>query len=132
MKDLTVLQAKRIGVYRCHPGTPLMEAARQMAAEEISMLVVEDPEGFLVGIITRVDLIRASQESEFWPEQPVEDHMSQEVITVTPYERLSRVAQLMLTEGVHRVVVVQEEENKKRALGVISAADLIYHMVKNL
>ncbi len=131
MKDLTVLQAKRIGVYRCRQGTPLIEAARQMAEEEISTLVVEDQDGFLVGIITRIDFIRASQGDETWRTQPVEDHMSREVITITPYERLSHVAQLLLDKGVHRVVVVQEEEGKKRPLGVISAADLIYHMVKN-
>jgi hypothetical protein len=36
-----------------------------------------------------------------------------------------------LDQQIHRVVAVREEGGKKRPISVVSAADIVYHMVKN-
>jgi CBS domain-containing protein len=130
VKDLTVLQAKRFGVYHCTTDTTLFEAAHRMVEEDISGLVVIDEEGYLKGIITRSDLMRAYASGAEWHEQTVEGHMSTQVVTVTPQERLSQVAQLLLDKQIHRVVIVHPEGGKLRQVGVISDADLVYHLTK--
>jgi len=130
VQDLTVLQAKRYGIFSCHDRTALLDAARRMADEDISALVVTDSDGSLAGIITRTDLVRAHQARANWATQTVQDHMSQPVVTVTPQHKLSHVAELLIEKQIHRVVVVQEENGKQRPVGVVSSADLVYHMAK--
>lgn len=128
--EINVLQAKRFGVLSCHPDTVMEEAARKMVSEDISALVVEDDLGYLEGIITRTDLLTALTRNEDWRAQPVKDYMSREVVTVSPQTQLQEIARLLLDRQIHRVVAVREEEGKMRPVAVISAADLVYHMVK--
>lgn len=131
MADPTVLQAKRYGVFSCHFNDTLLDAAKRMATEEISALVVVDDEGYLAGIITRTDLVRAYKDSEQdWAGRKVEAYMVREVITTLPQDHLSHVADLLLDNKIHRVVVVQDEKGFKRPVGVVSSTDLVYHMAK--
>ncbi len=130
MPEITVIQAKRYGIYSCHCSTLLLEAARRIAEEDISTLVVVDDEGYLLGVITRIDLVRARYEREDWRTLPVERYMSRPVVTVSPRDTLSHVASLLLEKQIHRVVVVQGEKGKQRPLAVVAAADVVYHMIK--
>jgi CBS domain-containing protein len=50
---------------------------------------------------------------------------------VTPQTNLVRVAEILLEQQTHRVVAVQEEGGKKHPISVVTAADIVYHMVKN-
>jgi CBS domain-containing protein len=127
---MTVLQAKRFGTIFCDSHTTLLEAARTMVSEDISGLVVQDSQGYLSGVITRADLLRALIDHEDWALQPVEDFMSREVITVQPNDRLEHVARLLLDKGIHRVVIVQKDHDHLRPVGVISDGDLLYHMIR--
>jgi len=130
--ELTVLEAKRFGVFSCSQDCLLSVAARRIIEEDISTLVVVDQEGCLAGIITRTDLIKAWLNSPDWSTEPVSKFMNANVVTVTPQTRLSRVAEMLLKKQIHRVVVVKEENDcKKRPLSVVSATDLVYHMVNN-
>lgn len=130
MKDPTVSQAKRYGVFSCCHRSNLLQVARKMADEDVSALVVLDEEGYLVGLISRMDLLRARVQCDNWAAEPVEAWMSQQVVTVSPRDKLSYVADLLLNKQIHRVVAVQEDNGRKRPLAVISSADLVYHMVK--
>jgi CBS domain-containing protein len=129
--DLTVLQAKRFGVFSCNKENTLLEAAQRMVEEDISALVVVDENGFLAGIITRTDLMRAFVSLEDWEKHKVSSLMSPEVVTVTAQTNLLRVAEILLDQRIHRVVAVREEDGKKRPISVVSAADIVYHMVKD-
>lgn len=129
-KGHTVLEAKRYGIYSCYHNTPLLEAARKMVTEDISSLVVLDNEGFLTGIITRTDLVRAYLKDDSWEDLPVSDYMSSEVVTVDPKATLMEVASLLQEKHIHRVVVVRVEDGKQRAVAVVSDSDLVYHMIK--
>ena len=131
MPETTVMQAKRLGVYSCGPDSPLLDAARQMTEEDVSALVVSDAQGFLAGIITRIDLLRAHAAHAEWSKYRVGDYMNPNVVTVSMETTLSQVAETLLSHHIHRVVVVRPEGDRLRPMAVISAADLLYHMVKH-
>lgn len=129
-KGRTVLEAKRYGVYSCYRNTPLLEVSRKMVTEDISSLVILDDDGYLTGIITRTDLVRAYLENEDWEKLPVSAYMSSNVVTVSTKATLLEVAKLLLENRIHRVVVIREENNKNRAVAIVSDSDLVYHMIK--
>jgi CBS domain-containing protein len=130
-KGHTVLEAKRYGVYSCYRNTPLLEAAQKMVTEDISSLVVLNDDGYLTGIITRTDVVRAYLQNDGWENFPVADFMSADVITVSPKATLAEVAKLLQERHIHRVVVVREEDGgKQRAVAIVSDSDLLYHMIK--
>ena len=132
IEDQTVLEAKRIGVFSCKIGTTLGDAARYMVSEDVSALVVTDEEGCLAGIITRTDLLRALLASSAWEVHTIDEYMIVDVVTVSPQTRLSQVAELLLQKHIHRVVVVRDDDGKSSPISVVSAGDLVYHMVKNM
>jgi CBS domain-containing protein len=131
MRDITVLQAKRLGIYSCTSAVTLHEAAKLMVTEDISGLVVLDPDGYLAGVITRTDLLRSARAGADWRLASVEEYMNSQVVTVAPEDLLSHVTRTLLEHGIHRAVIVQSENEKLRPVGVISDADLIYHMIKD-
>lgn len=130
MKELTVLEAKRFGVFSCQAHETMGSAARQMADRDISCLVVVDAEGFLEGLITRTDLMRACVADDGWRNTPVSDYMSRDVVTVSTEDTLDTVMRLLVGKHIHRVVAVQEEEGKPWPMAVLSAADIVYHMMR--
>lgn len=130
MSKTTVMQAKRLGVLTCTPDTKLVDAAERMTGEDVSALVVVNEEGYLVGILSRIDLLRAWDKSPAWAGQAVAEYMSAQVVTVGLNSSLAEVCDLLLNERIHRVVAVRHEGDKMRPVAVISAADVIYHMVK--
>ena len=130
MPNTTVMQAKRLGVLSCTPGTTLSDAAQRMTDEDVSALVVVDEEGYLVGVLSRTDLLRAWDKGGPWAERTVGQYMSTQVVTVGLSTTLGEVVDLLLNERIHRVVVVRSEGDRMRPVGVVAAADIVYHMVK--
>ena len=128
MKTRTVLQAKRLGIVSCHDDDPLETIVRRMADDDISALVVIDPGGYLEGIISRSDVLRAYAQSTNWRSDTVEQYMTRTVITVTPETKLIEAADLLVNKHIHRVVVVREEEGGSRPIAVISDSDLVCDM----
>lgn len=133
MLNQTALEAKRYGVLVCENCMTLGDAIKQMVSEDISALVITDQDGFLAGILSRTDIIRAAiaQDDDWW-RQPVGAFMNSEVITVPPEATLRDVGILLLDNRIHRVVVAYDEGGKKRPLSVISATDIVYHLAKGV
>jgi CBS domain-containing protein len=128
----SVLESKRYGVYTCHADAALLDASRQMVDEDVSCLVVITTDGYLAGIVTRFDLMRACLHHDGWDRLPVSAVMTRDVVTVSPETTLYEVAQLLDSKGIHRVVAVREENGRLRPISVVSASDLVYHMVHDL
>jgi CBS domain-containing protein len=130
MKDVSVLAAKRLGISQCACDTTTGEIARKMDKEDISSLVVVDGEGFLKGIVTRTDVVRAALEKpEGWRETLCCDWMTEDVITVKPSTSLASTAHILQAKHIHRVVVVQADGDRLRPIAVLSDSDIIYHLV---
>lgn len=129
--ELTVIEAKRYGVFTCRETCTLNEASRHMVDEDVSALVVVDDQECMSGIISRIDILRAWVSSPDWKTKVVSDCMNSQVVTVTPEATITDVARLLLERQIHRVVVVRDEEGSQHPVSVVSAADLIYHLVND-
>ena len=130
MRELTVLEAKRFGVITSKASRTLGSAACMMQENNISALVVVDDEGFLAGVITRTDLVRACYERADWERQMVQAYMNTDVVTVYLDDHLERVMELLLDRHIHRVVAVEPVGDKLKPRVVLSAADIVYHMAR--
>lgn len=130
MKNVSVLAAKRLGITCCGCNTPLQEVAQLLVAEDISCLAVTDDNGYLKGIITRTDIVRAALEHpESWREALTCNWMTSNVITVKPSTSLESTAHILQAQHIHRVVVVEEDEGGLRPIAVVSDGDIVYHLV---
>ena len=126
----TVLEAKRYGVYTCKATTTMIDAARTLLEKDVSALVVVADDETLVGVLSRTDLLRAYVDHEDWANLLVSQYMSTDGVTVTPQTLLFDVAQLLLKNHIHRLVVLRQEGNRQRPVAVVSDGDFVYHMVK--
>ena len=130
MRTLSVMQAKRFGVWTTASTATLLEVAREMVDRNISGLVVVDAEGCLEGLITRTDLVRAAHDRRDWMNLTANDYMVRNVVTVRLDDTLQHVMDLLIEHHVHRVVAVESENDKLRPIAVLSAADVVYHMAQ--
>jgi DeoR family transcriptional regulator, catabolite repression regulator len=130
--DQTALEAKRYGVFTSESSMTLAEATRRMVVEDVSALVITDADGYLTGILSRTDVIRAAIQMQDWQDRLVEEFMNTEVVTVPIQTTLRDVAEILLDHRIHRVVVIREDEGRKQPLSIISAADVVYHLAKDL
>lgn len=129
--DQTILETRRFGVIGCEQNKTLGEAGKRMAEEDIGALIVVDEDGFLAGLLTRADLLRARKSLPEWKTQPIKDFMQREVVTVLPNARLKDIADLLLEKQIRHVIVARTEDGKKRPIAMISEADILYHMVQD-
>lgn len=130
IKEIFVLRAKRFGIYHCSANCTLKQAAKLMTERNISSLVITAATGELEGIITRTDLVRACYEREDWADSRVQDYMNANVVTVQLDDTLDDVMELLIVQHIHRVVAVREEDGKTMPVGILSAADVVYHMAQ--
>ena len=101
--------------------TPVVEAARLMAAEEVGSLIVTRGDE-MVGIVTQRDIVEAQlMSSEFYEKLTVGDIMATQVVSISPDADLWQAIALMDQTGKKHIPVVSGNET----IGVISATDLI-------
>ncbi|MHA1247848.1 MAG: CBS domain-containing protein [Candidatus Thorarchaeota archaeon] len=101
--------------------TPVVEAARLMAAEEVGSLIITRGDE-MVGIVTQRDIIEAQlMSSEFYEKLTVGDIMATQVVSISPDADLWQAIALMDQTGKKHIPVVSGNET----IGVISATDLI-------
>ncbi|MDH3592919.1 MAG: CBS domain-containing protein [Planctomycetota bacterium] len=120
------------------PATPLREFARLCAEDNVSGAPVVRVDGALVGIISRTDLMRRLLEDDpmFGGSSPAEglpsigednrqvaDVMETKVVSVAPDTPVHEVAELMVEDRIHRVLVVENDE----PVGIITSLDLLAH-----
>ena len=103
---------------------PIGEAELLLKSYRISGLpVVQD--GALIGVLSQTDLLNA-RSSELiganWERVRVRHLMSRPAVTVHLNTSVERAARLMLEKHIHRLVVVDEEEEP---IGVVTSSDLL-------
>ena len=128
----TVTEAKRFGCYHCYADTPMVDAVKRLVDNDISSLVVTEHDGYLAGVITRMDVLRCYLAHDDWEQQSVGEYMTRQVVTVSPDDQLRDVADLLLEKHIHRVIVVREENGKQQPVAVVSDSDLVYHLMKEV
>ena len=118
----TKVQDVMTGSPRCvTPETPVAEAAQLMESEDVGALPVLDGDE-LAGMVTDRDIvIRAVAKGKDPRGMPVREVLTREVVAVGADEDLSKALELMASNQVRRLPVVDEGN---RLVGVVAQADL--------
>ncbi len=122
----------------------LAAAGGILQREHISGAAVIDSAGRCVGVISTTDFLSAASRDqkgrvahgaeepcfsewqvfdvESLPADEVRNHMSRDVVTVTPTTPIADVARMMLDAHIHRVFVVDDQ---RRPVGIVSSTDIV-------
>ena len=121
----TVSDAMHPGILSCEPDANATEVARLMASHHVHCVAVvgishENPECFVWGIISDLDLVAAGIRDEREP--TARELAGQPVITVTPSVPLREAGEVMLRNGVSHLVVTDADAG--RPIGILSTLDV--------
>jgi len=127
----------------------LIETAKFLAERKISGAPVINKEGKLEGIISEKDLFKALYPShaEFYEtpgvwldldkleestagsaHKSIKDFMSRQVVTVNKDTSVMQVGSMMLVRGIHRIVIVSQENNIE---GIVTRQDIYKTILKD-
>lgn len=108
------------------PDTAIAEVAEILDLHQVSGVPVVDSMGYLVGVVSQMDLLRVRASETLWSQWPgleARHVMTRPVVTVTAETALGEAARRMQEHGVHRLVVV--EDDGETPIGVLSATDVV-------
>ncbi|ASJ02665.1 inosine-5-monophosphate dehydrogenase [Thermococcus profundus] len=112
------MSRKLIGV---RPDDTVKRAGEVMTEFDIGSLVVVDEEDFVIGFLTKGDLIRRVVVPGLPNTTPVKEVMTKELVTVSAETPLREVLDIMSKKGIKHILV--EEEGK--ITGIFSITDLL-------
>lgn len=104
------------------PDTTLRETRRQMKAESVSCVLVEEP-GHPLGIVTRTDLLDALALSDMPPDASIRPLIRRPLLAVKPDAMLFQALVQMTEHHVERVVVADAE----RVHGTLGMTEVLSH-----
>jgi CBS domain-containing protein len=124
IEHATVADAMHPGILSCEPDATVTEVAKMMATHHVHCVAVvgishEQPECFVWGIVSDLDLVRAGIDGAARTARTL---ASQPVVVVEPEMPLRDAAGEMLKHGVSHVVVA--DPVAQRPVGVLSTLDI--------
>jgi CBS domain-containing protein len=129
MSDKLVRDVMRRGVISCWADESLLDVAHRLREYSINAIFVLDDSGRAEGVISQIDLARAYVQGE-WQERSAEEIMTSSVVTVPPDIPLDAAVQIMLDNGIRRLLIVQGGRTPNRPVGVLSLSDVVAEMCK--
>lgn len=125
LEHATVSDAMHPGILSCEPDASATEVAQLMATHHVHCVAVvgishEQPECFVWGIISDLDLVAAGIQDEREP--TARDLAGQPVVTVEPSMPLREAGEAMLTYNVSHLVVTDGDTG--RPIGILSTLDV--------
>lgn len=110
-------------------GTPLDQGVRRMQEKNVGYLLVTNPEGRLVGILTEHDLLcRVAGQVTDLSAYRVDDFMSPNPTTVLASEPINHALHYMATNDFMYIPIVDEAGRPQDLLSFRRVARLIEHM----
>jgi CBS domain-containing protein len=114
------------GVIGCRPSTPLDEIVRIMADTNVQVIVVTGPDEEALGTISQLDII------PFYGRElrglRARDVMHIKVIAISPDMSVTEAVQIMVERSITHLIVSENGDVGRRALGVLSTAQVIREM----
>ena len=103
------------------PGLSLRGAAKLMSSKKVGSVVVNDPEGQGVGILTERDVLRAVADDLDPDEETAGAHITSELVYAAPRWSLEEETEAMRRGGFRHLVVLDGGE----VIGIISLRDVV-------
>jgi predicted transcriptional regulator len=108
------------GLITLKPNMSVKETASVFYTEKIRGAPVVDDRGKIMGIVTTADMIRAVMEERI--EEPISSFMRTEVITIKAEDDVLDAVRKMITYGVGRLLVVDEQGE---LMGIVTRTDIL-------
>jgi CBS domain-containing protein len=129
MPDLIARDVMQSDILTVTPETPVLDIHRMFVEEEIHGAPVVDDDGTVCGVVSSLDLLRIVRD-ELEPsagedEPTARDAMSRELVSVPSSATISEIANVMRSQRIHRVLVIDNKE----LLGVITTFDLLQALI---
>lgn len=129
MKLSRILQHKGGDVATVPPERPILDVVGELRRRRIGAVVVVDPDGAMVGILSERDIVHAlAATGPDLASLTAQDLMTREVQTCTPDHDVNYVMRQM-TDGAFRHVPVMEDG---RLSGIISIGDVVRARIDEL
>ena len=120
-----LLKIKGNDVWSVSPSATVLQALKYMAEKDIgALLVVEDDQ--IMGVISERDFVRSIADTEACLlDARVRDYMTKDVISVTPGKTVEDCMQIMTTDRIRHLPVV----DNGRLIGMISIGDVMKELL---
>lgn len=107
-------------VFTTPPDTPVSEVAQSMVRSRVGSAVVMEG-GWLSGIFTERDVVRAAASGTDLTASPVSEWMTSDPITAAPDMDSEEAAQIMASHGFRHLPVVEDKD----VIGIVSLRDVL-------
>lgn len=111
-------------VVSCAPDTSIRAAAQAMKSRNVGSILVLDPDGLPLGILTDSDLRSKVVAEAYDVERPVRDVMNSPVVTVEDGVSEANLIATMMRRRLHHFAVTEDGTDRSPVQGVISEHDV--------
>ena len=132
VEDVMTSRPKTVG-----PKMPVRELQGFFASYNFNAFPVVDDAGVLLGIVTKLDLLRIFRHdrarlrpslAELWAEH-VDDIMRRRVVTLGPRDSVTTAIDHMLASKLRSLPVVERRGGKDIVVGIVSRGDVIRSLI---
>ncbi len=99
----------------------LADAGVAMTDEGIKSVVVSDPDGRPIGILTSTDFVRMAADGNDPVETSVGEYMTSDIVTTTSDTAVNEAANLMVKHDISHLPVVRNDD---RLTGIVTTTDV--------
>mgnify|MGYP001163250659 FL=1 len=118
---MRVIEAMTHHCERLKASDSIRSAAQRMGEQDIGMILVEDSQGEMRGVVTDRDITCRAVAEGMSLDAPLEQCMSEELVTCHTQDSLYDAIELMKRERVRRLLVLDLDE---KPAGVLAQADV--------
>ncbi|MCE4612335.1 MAG: CBS domain-containing protein [Desulfurococcales archaeon] len=122
MPAITVSSIMSKNIYSLNENRTVADAARVMKETKTGSILVVNPQGVIVGVVTERDLVYKVLAEGRDAQTRLKDIMTRDIKTVKPSSTLAEAAKIMIEMEVRHIPVVDEAG---RPVGILSIRDLI-------
>jgi len=115
-------------VFTLEATCPADRAAWELSVRGFTGAPVRDDRGRLVGVLSRSDLTDPERHDGALQAKEVQELMTPAMFTLPPSDPVSAAIKLMVREGIHRVIVMDEG---RHMVGIVTSTDVLHALVRS-
>ena len=131
--DLRIADVMHPGVFTCGPDDTALRVAQRLVEYRVHALVVMSSDGGAQGVVSQTDVVLARQgrTREELGALTATDIMTAGLVSCSMDTPVSEAVTTMTRRGIHRLIVLEEDNGKRLPLGIVSMTDIVGKMLGN-
>jgi len=127
LRNISIFKASTHPLIEVRPGDTLGNIYRKLC--EHNAVVVVDPDGNFLGIVSRKDAVKAILARPDWQDVPVSEIMTKKVLYIPSHVSLAEAAETMLKADIHQLVITGPPAGGPVAVGIVTLQDVLKNAV---